>query len=1026
MPYVIENRTGRERFVTADLLQSALDSGGFSLAENQQILMDDGKGSVVKVSSTDYSNVVNQGGRPLTSDERMTVGENLMKEARYDTPEQRLKAGALGAARGLTLGLSDVILEGGDTLPVVVDEQERKALEYFNQAESVAGEVMGMGAGLLATGGLGAIAKGGAVAAKGASSLGALRHAASPFMTAAKFTPSGMVGLVGRKAAESTAKTIAKKIGAQGLANSPAALKAVTAVAPLAVQGAVEEALIGGAQAAAEFDYDGNADDWASAVRAGGIGGALGGVLGGAIALAPGAGSFAKGMYSKGLSVKPSLSAKANDVIERTVNTLSNADAKTVKETFEGSRFSPDQIKKAINEEGVLSVQKPEELAPQLKEIATTGPRSINDLFFDPTNGIRKQTVDKIAPGTKGLKDLEKEFDADAFQEAYIRFDAELGDIADNTSSYLASAMRKDEVPSTVLGQELKKLHQTLLPTPEVYDRIVKDLAKNSKDAVKRLRQNQFIGPITESAENLIESSPGLPGHLADTLIDIHEKTRAFIYKTVGRDRLDPREMFTPTREYFQSALKDRSMFGEAADFYGEVNDVYRAYATKKNDLRKLVDEDPSVDSVRELMTKAQDGDGEALKKINAYKELAQETDNYAQNVISLTNQKPQAYAGPITKNIKAYNSLEGTEEAAELIRTLSPSRQSGYVSSMVDGVKQVSERRLRDITREGVKGFLALSALGKPVSGSLVAGSALSGLARSATRAVRDPYRQLSRLARLEQLKDQAQQRFNRGVKKVVKSIGKEGQNVEDSLKVASKASRVFMGELARTVDPETFGFTANPEDSDARELEKKAFASLSALAADPALLDAKIEEAIGPVERSPQIKEALKSQTKATILSMNIMKPREIIMKVDPLTGTQTVSGPDYAFDKMNQLYAVAQNPIKVISSAAESKTLTREMAAAFRALHPQAYTSFVSSVQESLLGKKGSNKTTYSDRLMLSTLFDIPMEASVTAPVMTALQSTYQEAAGPEPRPQRGLASLKSQVTNTMTPSQRAMQA
>ena len=81
MPYVIENRTGRERFVTADLLQSALDSGGFSLAENQQILMDDGKGSVVKVSSTDYSNVVNQGGRPLTSDERMTVGENLMKEA---------------------------------------------------------------------------------------------------------------------------------------------------------------------------------------------------------------------------------------------------------------------------------------------------------------------------------------------------------------------------------------------------------------------------------------------------------------------------------------------------------------------------------------------------------------------------------------------------------------------------------------------------------------------------------------------------------------------------------------------------------------------------------------------------------------------------------------------------------------------------------------------------------------------------------------------------------------------------------
>ena len=51
MPYVIENETGRERFVAADLLQGALDSGGFSLAENQQIMMDDGKGAVIKVST---------------------------------------------------------------------------------------------------------------------------------------------------------------------------------------------------------------------------------------------------------------------------------------------------------------------------------------------------------------------------------------------------------------------------------------------------------------------------------------------------------------------------------------------------------------------------------------------------------------------------------------------------------------------------------------------------------------------------------------------------------------------------------------------------------------------------------------------------------------------------------------------------------------------------------------------------------------------------------------------------------------
>ena len=1026
MIFVIDHKTGRKRRIDANLLQSALDSGAFSLAENQQILMDNGEGSIVKVSSSDYSSVVDKGGRPLTSYERMTVGENLMKEARYNTPEQRLKAGTLGAARGLTLGLSDVILEGGDVLPVVVDEQERKALEYFNQAESLAGEALGMGAGLIATGGLGAVAKGGAVAAKGASSLGALRHAASPLMAAAKYTPAGAVGAVGRMASEKTAKLIAKKVGASGLAGSPAALRAATTVAPLAVQGAVEEALIGGAQAAAEFDYDGNASDWASAVRAAGIGGALGGTIGGTIALAPGAMDYGVALFKKGIQPIPaSLSSKTNNVVDRVARRLSNADAKTVKETIEGSAYTPGDIKRVIDEEGALTAQSPDVLAPQLEEIATTGPRSINDLFFSLDNGIRKQTVDKIRPESKSFGELKKSFDQDAFQEAYIRFDSELGDIAKNTDRYLAKSMKSDSAPSTVLGYELKKLHEILLPTPEAYDRIVRDLAKSSRVAVSRLRESSYLGPLTESVDSILDANPNLPSHLADVLVDVNEKTRNFIYNNIGKGRKDAGELFAPTREYFQGALLDRSLFGEAADFYDEVNTVYKDYARAKHEVRKKLPDEMNAEAARDLLERAEAGDSDALKTVANYKILSEATDKYAQRVLDLTKQNPQSYTGPIQRNIKAYNSLENIEEVSGLIKTLSPTKQSGYISSVADGVKEVAGAKVSGMTRDGLRGFMAMLALGDPTAGSVVAAGAAANLSRSVARAFRDPYKQLSRLARIEELKRQAENKFKSGVNKVVKSIGKDGQNVEQSMRIAHKSARVFMSELARTVAPEQFGYVETEGDSKERSLEKRAFASLSTLAADPALLESKIDEKIGNLERSPQLREATKSQVRSSILAINLMKPKEILVKIDPLTGAQTVTGPDYAFDKMNQLYAVCQNPLKVVSSAAEAKTLTREMSSAFKTLHPHAYTSFVSSVQESLLGKKGSNKTKYSDRLMLSTLFDIPMEASVTAPMMTTLQAAYQEEAQPEPRPQRGLASLKSQVTNTMTPSQRAMQ-
>ena len=247
MPYVIEKETGRQRWVGTDLLQRALDSGAYSLQENQTILMDSGDGTSAQVESEDYEDVIKAGGRTLSAAEAITVREDIAKEAYYSTPEQRLKAGALGAARGISLDASDVLLEGGAPIelpwgmgsidrPSIVSEEERKELERFRPVESMAGEILGMGVGIVGSGGTGLAAKGAAVTAKGAAAgaLGRMGRTVGPLV---KWTPAGLAGTAGRAAGAKTAKIIAGKIGAKGLAKNQKALAALASAAPVVASG---------------------------------------------------------------------------------------------------------------------------------------------------------------------------------------------------------------------------------------------------------------------------------------------------------------------------------------------------------------------------------------------------------------------------------------------------------------------------------------------------------------------------------------------------------------------------------------------------------------------------------------------------------------------------------------------------------------------------------------------------------------------------------------------------------------------
>ena len=151
MPYVIDKVTGKRRWASPDLLGQLLDTGAATLEEGQTIFMDNGDGDIIKIQSNEYDDVVKRGGRPLTSKERRNLFENLRADEFYNQPSERLRSLGLGALDGATAGISELV-RGADVLKseeeALRNEQDRKAREFFNAAESITGNVLGLGAGL--------------------------------------------------------------------------------------------------------------------------------------------------------------------------------------------------------------------------------------------------------------------------------------------------------------------------------------------------------------------------------------------------------------------------------------------------------------------------------------------------------------------------------------------------------------------------------------------------------------------------------------------------------------------------------------------------------------------------------------------------------------------------------------------------------------------------------------------------------------------------------------------------------------
>jgi len=532
----------------------------------------------------------------------------------------------------------------------------------------------------------------------------------------------------------------------------------------------------------------------------------------------------------------------------------------------------------------------------------------------------------------------------------------------------------------------------------------------------------------------ILSKNPSAPAKLFRAVINGYDSARNAMHDLVGGRALDGIDgANAELRLYFENIYYSTNMFGPSAANIKEFNEAWDLYKHARGQVLKALADQKSPlghvtkegllpgteygeipkEAVLEIIKKARRGDPKAKEIVAKFKELSEIDQAYIERITPFYAGDTAGLQRVADENLKAIDGLQDTLNLAHLVDGLSPTVENPLLGRARSAVEALSSKvSPGKIGALKIGSLLGVAAMSDPLfAASVGVGPYLS---YKALQSLTTPYRQLKRVASVKALREKAERSKDAAVKKIRKSLGEKGQNPAKTMEQTQFYSRKFIrGLMAYKMGQQTF-------DDD----RHAAIVRIKTLAADETLLDDMATNATLALSDFPDLREASMAKVKGSIQKINTLTPPEILVVVDPITGEESVRGPDYAFDQVDQIYSIAQAPMKTLVSAVESGTFTNTARKAINALYPAEFSAIISDLQASLTGPGKGEKLTESGRITLSKLTGVPMTNSLTPMVMSTLQAAYQEEEKPEPRPQRGLASLKSQVDNTMTPSQRAM--
>lgn len=243
------DRSGKAVAVPEEQAATAYRSGALTFAEGTQISLRRGSEQVTMSGADAASLLQSREGQYFEGGSSEAAEEQALRQE-YSGLWGQTKAFGAGAARGLSLGLSDVAISelGGDDA-----RQELQRLQTYGAGAGIAGEVVGTVGGALLSGGSGLLARGASAGVRAGAAVGSLAE----------------------RAAVRTGLSL-------GLAEGGAAARALGTAAGFGAEGALYAAgAEAGRQAVANEKYDGE-----KMVAAGLHGALAGAALGGAGSLA--------------------------------------------------------------------------------------------------------------------------------------------------------------------------------------------------------------------------------------------------------------------------------------------------------------------------------------------------------------------------------------------------------------------------------------------------------------------------------------------------------------------------------------------------------------------------------------------------------------------------------------------------------------------------------------------------------------------------------------------------------------------
>lgn len=389
------------------------------------------------------------------------------EEQEFDRP---LAAGLAGAARGLSFGTSDLILSKSG----LVDAKTLSGLREYNPTASIVGEVGGIAAPLLATGGTSLLARGAQVAGKGVLGV----ETAGNLVTQA----------VAKQFASDATKTTARKIIESGLARGAGS--------------AIEGAAYGGGQLVTELslnpDHELTAEQVLGTVGLSTLFGAgLGGGLGSITAAAPSILKRAQNFTNQAGSI---INKAGSAVVDKVGSDVAGAAAK----------FSGQDA--AIIEDLIKN--------PESRRLATVGKKESQEQVLEASDVIQQQydhmgevdaVINKVVRPTE-QKSLLEPIPPEELKKYFNPGPKVKKDIEDARKSFARQQSR--EIGEFVYGKEI--------PASDLAHPLVDDLVLPKAKAVKAARDAKF------ETDTLYNVAPPFSSGLVDP------KTKAVLDTDVG------------------------------------------------------------------------------------------------------------------------------------------------------------------------------------------------------------------------------------------------------------------------------------------------------------------------------------------------------------------------------------------------------------------------------------------------------------------------------------------------------------